>query len=55
MTASVRTLIAPQHRRIDGLKIRFADTGGGPQDPTVLLTSPWAESLYAFAPMWATR
>jgi pimeloyl-ACP methyl ester carboxylesterase len=54
MTASVRTSIAPQHRRIDGLKIRFAETGGGPQDPTVLLTSPWPESLYAFAPMWAT-
>jgi pimeloyl-ACP methyl ester carboxylesterase len=54
MTASVRTLIAPRHRRIDGLKIRFADTGGGGQDPTVLLTSPWPESLYAFAPMWAT-
>jgi pimeloyl-ACP methyl ester carboxylesterase len=54
MTASVRTSIAPRHRRIDGLQIRFADTGGGPQDPTVLLTSPWPESLYAFAPMWTT-
>ena len=26
----------------------------GSQGPTLLLTSPWPESLYAFAPMWAT-
>jgi pimeloyl-ACP methyl ester carboxylesterase len=43
----------PQFRTIDGLKIRYADSGGA-QGPTVLLTSPWPESLYAFAPMWAT-
>ena len=45
--------IQPQFRTIDGLKIRYADTGG-PHDSTLLLTSPWPESLYAFAPMWAT-
>src|ERR1044072_8537193 len=54
MTTSVSTSIAPQHRTIDGLKIRFAETGVGPEKPTVLLTSPWPESLYAFAPMWST-
>jgi pimeloyl-ACP methyl ester carboxylesterase len=54
MTASVSTSIAPQHRTIDGLKIRFAETGVDSEKPTVLLTSPWPESLYAFAPMWAT-
>jgi pimeloyl-ACP methyl ester carboxylesterase len=38
-------------RTIDGVRIRYADSSG-PQDPTVVLTSPWPESLYAFAPMW---
>jgi pimeloyl-ACP methyl ester carboxylesterase len=45
--------IQPQFQLIDGLKIRYADTGGS-HDSTLLLTSPWPESLYAFAPMWAT-
>jgi pimeloyl-ACP methyl ester carboxylesterase len=47
------TSIKPQSRTIDGLSIRYADSGGSGQ-PTVLLTSPWPESVYAFAPMWAT-
>jgi pimeloyl-ACP methyl ester carboxylesterase len=33
--------------------MRYADSGGS-QPTTVLLTSPWPESLYAFSPMWAT-
>ena len=45
--------IEPQFRSIDGLKIRFADTGGA-QRTTLLLTSPWPESIYAFERMWAT-
>jgi pimeloyl-ACP methyl ester carboxylesterase len=45
--------IKPQFRMIDGVKIRYAD-GGDSQQPVVLLTSPWPESVYAFAPMWAT-
>ena len=40
-------------RIVDGVRIRYADSGGS-QGPTVLLTSPWPESLYAFAPIWAT-
>jgi pimeloyl-ACP methyl ester carboxylesterase len=44
--------ITPQFRTIDGLRIRYADSGGS--ESIVLLTSPWPESLYAFAPMWAT-
>jgi pimeloyl-ACP methyl ester carboxylesterase len=40
-------------RTIDGVRIRYADSGGS-QEPTVLLTSPWPESVYAFAPMWDT-
>lgn len=40
-------------RTVDGIRLRYADSGG-PQEPAVLLTSPWPESLYAFKPMWAT-
>jgi pimeloyl-ACP methyl ester carboxylesterase len=40
-------------RTIDGVRIRFADSGGT-QKPAVVLTSPWPESLYAFAPMWTS-
>ena len=43
----------PQFRTVDGVRIRYADSGGS-HEPVVLLTSPWPESLYAFAPMWAT-
>jgi pimeloyl-ACP methyl ester carboxylesterase len=39
-------------RTVDGVRIRYADSGGS-QPATVLLTSPWPESVYAFAPMWA--
>jgi pimeloyl-ACP methyl ester carboxylesterase len=38
---------------IDGVRIRYADSGG-PREPTLLLTSPWPESLYAFSRMWGT-
>ena len=37
----------------DGVRIRYADSGGS-RERAVLLTSPWPESLYAFAPVWAT-
>lgn len=37
----------------DGLTIRYADSGGDHQD-TMLLTSPWPESILAFRRMWAT-
>jgi pimeloyl-ACP methyl ester carboxylesterase len=40
-------------RTIGGVRIRYADSGGS-QEPTLLLTSPWPESVYAFAPMWDT-
>jgi pimeloyl-ACP methyl ester carboxylesterase len=39
-------------RTIDGVRIRYADSGGS-QEPAVVLTSPWPESVYAFAPVWA--
>ncbi len=39
-------------RTIDGVRIRYADSGS--DKPAVVLTSPWPESVYAFAPMWAS-
>jgi pimeloyl-ACP methyl ester carboxylesterase len=53
MNTSLTTSIEPQFRTIDGLRIRYAASGGS-QERVMLLTSPWPESLYAFAPMWAT-
>jgi len=53
MTITTATLPAVQHRTVDGVRIRYADSGGQHRK-TVLLTSPWPESLYAFAPMWDT-
>jgi pimeloyl-ACP methyl ester carboxylesterase len=49
------TAITPHvdFRTIDGVRIRYADSGGS-QEPSLLLTSPWPESVYAFAPMWDT-
>jgi pimeloyl-ACP methyl ester carboxylesterase len=41
-----------QFRTVDGVRIRYADSGS--EGPAVLLTSPWPESVYAFAPIWAT-
>lgn len=43
--------VRPHHLTVDGLRIRYADSGGD-QGPTILLTSPWPESLYAFVPVW---
>jgi pimeloyl-ACP methyl ester carboxylesterase len=40
----------PQMRDADGLKIRFAEAGRGSE--TVVLTSPWPESLLAFRKVW---
>jgi pimeloyl-ACP methyl ester carboxylesterase len=36
---------------VGGVRIRYADSGGS-RRPTILLTSPWPESVYAYAPMW---
>jgi pimeloyl-ACP methyl ester carboxylesterase len=38
---------------VSGIRIRYADSGSS-GERTVLLTCPWPESVYAFAPMWAT-
>jgi pimeloyl-ACP methyl ester carboxylesterase len=51
MNTSLTAPIKPRYRKIDGIQIRYADSGG-PHEPVVLLTSPWPESLYAFTRMW---
>src|SRR6266404_3467723 len=38
-------------RTIDGLRIRYATNGSGGEK--VVLFSPWPESIFAFAPVWA--
>jgi pimeloyl-ACP methyl ester carboxylesterase len=47
------TAMTPQVQflTVDGVRVRYADSGGS-QGPVVMLTCPWPESLYAFAPMW---
>lgn len=42
-----------QLRTVDGLRIRYAESNG-PHERTVLLTSPWPESVYAFVPIWSS-
>ena len=46
------TTLQVRFRSIDGVRVRYADSGGS-EKPAVVLTSPWPESVYAFAPMWA--
>jgi pimeloyl-ACP methyl ester carboxylesterase len=41
----------PAMREADGVKIRFAEAGDGGSE-TVVLTSPWPESLFAFRKVW---
>ena len=49
------TTTTPQvrFRTLDGVRIRYADSGSS-QKPAVVLTSPWPESVYAFRPTWAS-
>ena len=51
MSTSPSSLIRPQFRTVDGLRIRYADSGGSHRanDPA---HRPWPESIYAFAGMW---
>jgi pimeloyl-ACP methyl ester carboxylesterase len=50
MTVMSKHAIHPQFRIIDGVSIRFAESGL--RDDHALLLSPWPESLYAFEPTW---
>jgi pimeloyl-ACP methyl ester carboxylesterase len=53
MNVSLTTGIEPKFRTIDGVKIRYAESDGH-SDATILLASPWPESIYAFARTWST-
>jgi pimeloyl-ACP methyl ester carboxylesterase len=37
---------------VEGIRIRYAERSGPAEQP-ILLTSPWPESVYAFAPIWS--
>jgi pimeloyl-ACP methyl ester carboxylesterase len=53
--ASARTIsnaMSVCYRTVDGMRIRCA-VSDGPPNRTVVLTSPWPESVYAFAPIWS--
>jgi pimeloyl-ACP methyl ester carboxylesterase len=52
MIMTTAAIPIPQFRTFDGVRIRYTNSGGTGQ-PVILLTSPWPESLYAFAPMWS--
>ena len=49
---STTTTPPVRFRTMGGVQIRYADSGAS-HKPTVVLTSPWPESVYAFAPVWA--
>jgi pimeloyl-ACP methyl ester carboxylesterase len=51
MSTSTTTLPRPRFRTASGLRIRYVDSGGT-KSPTLLLTCPWPESVYAYEPMW---
>jgi len=40
------------YRTVAGLRIRCAECGGGSASESILMTSPWPESIFAFAPIW---
>jgi pimeloyl-ACP methyl ester carboxylesterase len=45
--------LEPRFRTVDGVRIRYVDSGGS-RESTLLLTSPWPESVYAFSSVWST-
>ena len=52
MRAAEHSPIAPLFRVCDGVRIRFADNGADSPAVTVLMLSPWPESLWAFRRIW---
>ena len=51
MSLARERLFEPRFATIDGLRIRYAAHDAKAAN-TLLLLSPWPESLYAFSPMW---
>src|SRR6476619_1200451 len=52
MNAAAYSPISPFCRGCDGVRIRFADNRAGSSAVTVLMLSPWPESLWAFRRIW---
>ena len=52
MNAPGYSPIAPLFRVCDGARIRFADNKADSSAVTVLMLSPWPESLWAFRRIW---
>ena len=46
------TITQTQTAEVDGLRIRYADSGTAADGPVILFTSPWPESLFAFRRVW---
>jgi pimeloyl-ACP methyl ester carboxylesterase len=46
------TITQTQTAEVDGLRIRYADSGTAAGGPVTLFTSPWPESLFAFRRVW---
>ena len=44
--------ISPLFRVCDGVRIRFADNKADSSKVTILMLSPWPESLWAFRRIW---
>ena len=52
MSGAGHSPIAPLFRVCDGVRIRFADNKADSSAVTVLMLSPWPESLWAFRRIW---
>ncbi len=51
MSTSVSEVMSTRFRTVNGVSIRYAESGGNHEN-SILLTCPWPESLYAFLPIW---
>ena len=51
MTTPLTDEIRPQHRTIEGLSIRYAESE--PRSDQALLLSPWPESIFCYEPTWS--
>src|SRR4249920_4002802 len=52
MNAAGYSPITPLFRVCDGVRIRFADNKADSSTVTVLMLSPWPESLWAYRRIW---
>jgi pimeloyl-ACP methyl ester carboxylesterase len=53
VSSPITETIQTRFRTVDGLRIRYIESARA-HERSVLLTSPWPESVYAFAPIWSS-